>query len=451
MTIRLRDLSACFEGVIPSIIATVSADRIPNISYLSHVVLVDDEHVALSNQFFSKTAANIRANPTAALILVDPRDGLQYRLVVTYDRSLDSGELFEDMAAQLRATSAQINMGHVMRLRGVDVYRVRSIDAIPSPTTAMAHSSSAATSHLAAAAAVARRISEESEIGAVIDAVLDGLRDGFRCGAAMLLLKDPASERLVAVGSRGYPSTGIGSEVAMGEAVIGTAASERRSVRISDMSRIRRFGSAVRASSAEENRTRIIALPGMPDAMSQVALPLIAQGALRGVLFLESTERLAFTKEVEASLSVVAAHAAATLALVENEGSDEQSIVTSVEVSGPSAGRPFNVVHHAYDDSVFIDNEYLIKGVPGRLLVHLLGLHLQEGRAEFTNREMRLSDKLRLPDFKDNLETRLLLLRRRLEEKAAPIRLVRTGRGRLRLELAGPTLLETVRAEGSGK
>jgi adenylate cyclase len=86
-----------------------------------------------------------------------------------------------------------------------------------------------------------------------------------------------------------------------------------------------------------------------------------------------------------------------------------------------------------FDDSVFIDGEYLIKGVSG----------LQEGRADFTNREMRLSDELRLPDFKDNLETRLLLLRRRLEEKAAPIRLLRTGRGKLRLEMAGPALLES--------
>jgi adenylate cyclase len=92
---------------------------------------------------------------------------------------------------------------------------------------------------------------------------------------------------------------------------------------------------------------------------------------------------------------------------------------------------------------VFIDNEYVIKGVPGRLLVHLLRLHLREGRADFTNREMRLSDELRLPDLKDNLETRLLLLRRRLEEKAAPIRLRRTGRGKLRLEIAGPAHLES--------
>ena len=108
MTIRLRDLHACFEGVIPSIIATASQDGIPNISYLSHVALVDDEHVALSDQFFSKTAANIRANNNAAAMLVDPRDGSQYRLSVIFERSLDSGALFETMAAELRASSAQL-------------------------------------------------------------------------------------------------------------------------------------------------------------------------------------------------------------------------------------------------------------------------------------------------------------------------------------------------------
>jgi len=75
--------------------------------------------------------------------------------------------------------------------------------------------------------------------------------------------------------------------------------------------------------------------------------------------------------------------------------------------------------------------------VAGRLLVHLLRRYLREGRTEFTNREIRLTNKLRLPDYKDNLETRLLLLRRRLEEKAAPIQLIRTGRGRIRLWISG--------------
>jgi adenylate cyclase len=439
MTILLTDLQACFDGVIPSILATASPDGVPNISYLSHVTLVDAAHLALSNQFFSKTAANVRANPRAMLLLVDPRDGAQYRLAVDFERSLQSGALFDAMAAELRASSAQIGMGDVMRLRGVDLYRVARVDAVPSPHGGRPIASPTAGAYLAAAATLAARVADAVDTAAIVDAVLDGLRDGFGFATTMLLLKEGAAERLVTVGSRGYPWSGIGSEVAIGEAVIGTAAAGRHAVRIADMSRIRRFGSAIRASSADENRTRTIVLPGLPNALSQMALPMIAGGALRGVLFLESTERLAFSKEIEAALSAVTGQAAAALALADSFGS-ERSLVTS-QGAGALAGRPFSVVHHAYDDSVFIDNDYLIKGVPGRLLVHLLGLHLREGRADFTNREMRLADELRLPELKDNLETRLLLLRRRLEEKAAPIRLTPTGRGKLRLELAGPAVL----------
>jgi adenylate cyclase len=36
--VGLDRLSACFEGVIPSVVATAAADGTPNVSYLSHVV-----------------------------------------------------------------------------------------------------------------------------------------------------------------------------------------------------------------------------------------------------------------------------------------------------------------------------------------------------------------------------------------------------------------------------
>ena len=56
----------CFEGVVPAVIASAAADGTPNITYLSRVQLVDNEHLALSNQFFSKTSRNLAENPGPA-------------------------------------------------------------------------------------------------------------------------------------------------------------------------------------------------------------------------------------------------------------------------------------------------------------------------------------------------------------------------------------------------
>ena len=71
-SIRLSTLYACFHGIVPGVVATCDGDGMPNISYLSQVYLVDENHVALSCQFFNKTRQNLDVNPLAALELYDP-------------------------------------------------------------------------------------------------------------------------------------------------------------------------------------------------------------------------------------------------------------------------------------------------------------------------------------------------------------------------------------------
>ena len=99
--------------------------------------------------------------------------------------------------------------------------------------------------------------------------------------------------------------------------------------------------------------------------------------------------------------------------------------------------------HYARDDSVFVDDEYLIKGVAGAILWTLVNDLTQRGRSEFTTRELRLAGgDLRLPEVQDNLGVRLLLLQRGLAERACGIAIERIGRGRFRLRAQRPLQLD---------
>src|SRR5690606_23353467 len=86
--------------------------------------------------------------------------------------------------------------------------------------------------------------------------------------------------------------------------------------------------------------------------------------------------------------------------------------------SGPSCdivrGQPLNIRYYAANQSVFIDQDYLIKGVAGAIFWRLINQYQHDGRQDFSNRELRLDAAIGLPDIADNLESRLALLQKRL-------------------------------------
>jgi len=108
-------------------------------------------------------------------------------------------------------------------------------------------------------------------------------------------------------------------------------------------------------------------------------------------------------------------------------------------------GEPVTVRHYPADDSVFLDDDYLIKGVAGAVFWALVSDHVNRGRSAFSNRELRLDPRVRLPEIGDNLEARLVLLQRRLVEREACVRIEKTGRGRFRVDVARPLQLVEVR------
>jgi hypothetical protein len=75
-----------------------------------------------------------------------------------------------------------------------------------------------------------------------------------------------------------------------------------------------------------------------------------------------------------------------------------------------------------------------------------LRAYVDEQREDFSNKEIRLDQSLDLPDIKDNLEARLILLRKRLEERSDAIRIEKLSRGRFKLAVSKALHLVPVQA-----
>ncbi|MBF9029460.1 GAF domain-containing protein [Rhodobacterales bacterium HKCCE3408] len=435
----LGALRGAMEGVCASNLCTCDAEGMPNASMISQVHWVDSDHVALSYQFFNKTRANLLATRQASVSMTDARTMARWRLQLDYVETRTEGPLFEVMKAKLAGIASLHGLEDVFRLLGADIFRVLSVEEVSPP---MLEPPRRGTPLLAAARACMNDLAAATDFDELADAALDGLVRHFGIAHAMLLMAE-GDGRLYAIGSRGYAASGVGAEVMPGEGVIGVAAREGVPIRIGHFSADYRYGAALGAAALSAGllaeAPRSVPFPGLRTPHSQIAVPILSEGCVTGVLFAESDESLRFWNEDEDALVLITGQIGAQIALLRrDEPAAEAPLPAAV---APGAGL-VTVRHYARDDSVFLDHDYLIKGVAGAILWRLLREHCATGRTDFTNRELRLDRSLRLPLHAENLDARLVLLRRRLEERDGCLRLEKTGRGQFRLVTAARLVLE---------
>lgn len=434
----LRDLYPCFQGLIPTAIATAGADGEPNVTYLSHVYYIDERHVALSRQFFNKTTRNVDENPIVTMVVCNPVTFQAYRFCARFKRAETEGPLFDVMSARIDVIASHTGMTGIFRLISADVYELRSVEEVEgflSPSDPALDSLPGASigggplTELRGLQVVSERIARASSLDAMLADTLTALDELLGFSHSMILaVRTEDANKLSVIASRGYQDLNGELEVAIGLGLIGTVAARRRMVRVAGVGAELRYGRAIRSAQAamemRDDPCPEVPLPGLIDAQAQLALPLLAGNRLIGVLAVESHDPLCFDEWDEAFLQIVSNQIAL--------GIDRfRSHATQV-----TTGRLIRrFVFYRNDDCVFMDGEYLVRNVPGRILWKLLRQHAHEGRTEFTNRELRLDPLLGLPAIKDNLESRLTLLRNRLAERCPEVRMVSTGRGRFALEL----------------
>ena len=423
--------------------------------YLSRAHKVDDDRIALSNQFMSKTARNLAANPRADLLLCDPHTHDEYRLTLQYERTDRRGHVFDRLRADIDSLAALVGMQDVFRLRAADIFRVLAIEEVPHKTPAA-----------------------EAGFHSVVRPSSDELTRARRAGAAdrpRARARRPRRDR-VALARRSVrlratrwcccstnragtctrspaAASATRTSVPRCRSVMGRSASPpsaARSSRVDGISQLRKYSRSIRREYEESGvqQAREIPMPGLASTRrAGSSCPRSRSVNWSGCSSPRASGSPRSTSVDEHILGVAASLVANA---VGNAREDRPRCSSAARCAAPvrRAAQPAApagsvvVRYFASDASTFFDGDYLIKGVAGRILWSLLSQYVATGRTEFTNRELRLDPTLELPGFKDNLESRLLLLKRRLDERDAPVRIEKTSRGRFRIQVNAQLQLE---------
>jgi DNA-binding NtrC family response regulator len=157
---------------------------------------------------------------------------------------------------------------------------------------------------------VATEINATLDLEEIYDIALRTLDDLFDFHHAIILLVEADGATLRVVASRGYDNQAIGGRVKLGIGAVGVVAQRRKILQLDNLGQQRAYASAQRRQMMKSGRGEeigdVVPVPGLPNAESQIAVPLLIRDELVGVFSIESPVQHAFDEHDRNLVTIVA-------------------------------------------------------------------------------------------------------------------------------------------------
>ncbi len=126
MTERMMEL---FKKVPAIVLSTATEDGTPNAVPVGSKKIIDSETILLSDQFFNKTLANMKASPKVSVMYWEGQEGYQLKGTVTIETT---GQRYEDTTRWIEDHGNKI--GFPLKSKGAIILKIAEIYGVsPGP------------------------------------------------------------------------------------------------------------------------------------------------------------------------------------------------------------------------------------------------------------------------------------------------------------------------------
>ena len=156
---------------------------------------------------------------------------------------------------------------------------------------------------------ISAQINKTLDVNLIASAMLNAMDEFFGFKYSMILLVDEKMQKLNVLATHGYEIKGIGASVKLGVGVIGIVAKKKKMMRMANLGMQRSYMKAIKNQITTEEKKKLgneVELPGLKNVESQVAIPMLFNNDLIGVLSVESEKVNIFNNSDELLIGILA-------------------------------------------------------------------------------------------------------------------------------------------------